>query len=156
MAWTTSTRILRLLQNTTLRDRLFAVDAVFTQAVFDQYEQEARSRVVARLLYAGYSDPGTTLTADSTTEGFLAGIVEAIMVSEAFANSKGIQWPPGVERRVESALTELQLVYEKKLPVPGLTPSTESGYGGSSASETSEDADSSRPQRMSREELAGY
>lgn len=153
MAWTTSTRIDRVLGSSTLRQKLFAVDGVYDADCLAQYEAEARARIVQRLVWAGYSDPGATLEAGTTTEALLAGYCEALMLMDAFAQAKGIQWPAGLRDRMETKATEALTLHESKLPIPGLTPSTTSGYGGISTSETDETVDGSRPQRMSRDQL---
>lgn len=153
MAWTTTTRVDRVLGSSTLRQKLFAVDGTFAQEMFDQYEAEARARVVQRLLWAGYSSPGATLTSGTDTEALLAGYVEALMVLDAFAQAKGIQWPAGLRDRLETKATEALTLHETKLPIPGLTPASDAGYGGISTSSTDETVSGSRPQRMSRDQL---
>jgi hypothetical protein len=150
MAWTTSTRVDRVLGSSTLRQKLFAVDNVYDADCFAQYEAEARARIVQRLVWAGYSDPGATLEAGTTTEALLAGYCEAVMLMDAFAQAKGIQWPAGLRDRMETKAKEALSLHESKLPIPGLTPSTSAGYGGVQATPTNEAIEGSRPQRMSR------
>lgn len=150
MAWVDSTRIDRLLGNSTLRQRLFSVDGSYDANAFAQYEAAARSKIVSYLLYAGYADPGDTLSSGTTSEAFLADLCAMLMVRNAFAQAKGIAWPAGLREATDQTLADLTAIYEKKLPVPGLTPSTVNGYGGvdvSSVLETDEDA---RPQRFNR------
>lgn len=156
MAWTTATRIDRVLGSSTLRQKLFAVDGVYDAAMLAQYEAEARGRIVQRLVWAGYSDPGDSLVAGSTTEAVLAGYCEALMLMDVFAQAKGIQWPAGLRDRVETKAKEALVLHESKLPIPGLTPSTSGGYGGVQATSTDEAVTGSRPQRMSRDQLKSW
>lgn len=152
MAWVDTDRMDNLLQSTLLRQKLFSLDGTFTQGVFDQYEAEARAEIASYLLYAGYTPP-TELEAGSLTEAFLAGLCGALMCHNAFAKSKGIAWPAGLRESVEQTIAKLTAIYDKKLPVPGLTPSGTGGYGGISTSSTNELIDGSRPQRLSRKQL---
>ncbi len=153
MAWVDTARVDNMLGSSTLRQALFALDGTYAAGVFNQYEAEARAEVISYLQQAGYASPGATLTSGSDAEAFLASRAAALMISNAFARTKGIQWPAGLRDQTEKLIQSLQALADRQLPVPGLEPSTTAGIGGAIGSETSEDIDGSRPQRISRGEL---
>lgn len=134
--WVDAPYLDSMLGSSILRQRLFSVDGVFSSDALEQYEVGARATVVSYLLFAGYSDPGETIDTTQTSGAFLADLCAALMVSRAFARTKGIQWPPGLADSVEASLAALEDIREKRLPVPGLSPSTVAGYGGVSGSRT--------------------
>jgi hypothetical protein len=113
-------------------------------AVFNQFEQTARVKVIAILQHAGYASPGTSLTTGLDSTHFLR-----MLCAAQFASRKGIKFPPSAE----DGFALLSAVYEKKIPVPGMSPSTSDGYGGSQFSATT--GTSGRPQQFSRAKLAG-
>jgi hypothetical protein len=119
-------------------------------AVFNQFEATARVKVIAVLQHAGYSSPGTALTTGLDSTHFLRMLCAAQWCREAFGNRKGVKFPPAIT----DAFDLLNAVYDKKLPVPGMSPSTADGYGGSIFSATS--GTSARPQRFSRSKLSGF
>lgn len=120
MAWVDSTYLGYAL-GTSLRDALFP-----TSDVVDQYELTARATVVSVLQYAGYADPGATLTSGTVTSAFLQKLLVAIMARDAAATRKGITLPSAVSE----GLAMLDQVYSRKLPIPGLQPDPAHGYGG--------------------------
>lgn len=120
MAWVDSTYLGYAL-GSGLRDALFP-----TSDVVDQYELTARATVVSVLQYAGYADPGATLTAGTVTTAFLQKLLVAIMCRDAAALRKSITLPSAVSE----GLVMLDQVYQRKLPVPGAQPEAAHGYGG--------------------------
>ena len=118
-----------------------------TSTVFNQFEASARVKVIAVMLYAGYPSPGETLTAGTDTTAFLQLLASAQWVREAYGNRKGIKAPPAVD----DAFNLLAAVYEKRIPIPGLTPTSTGGYGGSRFSRSSGTAP--RPQQFSRSKI---
>ena len=121
-----------------------------TTAVFNQYEHSARSKVLAILAHAGYESPGTALTDGTDSAAFLRSVCVAQLCREAAGNRKGITFPVAVT----DAFELLNAVYEKRLPVPGMTPSTSAGYGGVKISAGTGSA--ARPQVFARGKLTGY
>lgn len=100
-----------------------------------QYELLARSRVIAALQYAGYADPGDTLTetteAQKVTAAFYKQMAAAVLLRDAFALIPGIDISQAAQAAIGSGLALIDAVYEKKLPIPGATANTLDGYGGS-------------------------
>lgn len=119
-------------------------------SVFNQFESSARSNVIAVLQYAGYASPGSTLTSGTDATAFLQMLCAAQWCRSAFGNRKGLKFPPAIT----DAFELLNAVYEKRLPVPGMQPSTVGGYGGIRASATT--GDSARAQEFSRSKLSGF
>lgn len=119
-------------------------------AIFRQFEASARVKVIAILQHAGYASPGTALTTGLDSTHFLRMLCAAQWCREAFGNRKGIKFPPAIT----DAFDLLNAVYEKKIPVPGMSPATADGYGGSRFSATT--GDSARVQQFSRSKLAGF
>lgn len=145
MAWVDSTHLGYVL-GTGLRDALFP-----DSNALEQYELSARSTVESVMQYAGYASPGATLAdSTSTTSGFLKKLVVAIMSRDAAAQRSGIVLPSAVSE----GLMMLDQVYSRKLPIPGLTPGTRDGYGGSKFSATS--GNSGRPAQLSRSALKSW
>lgn len=123
-------------------------------AVFTQFEAGARAHVSAVLQYAGYSSPGDSLTAGTHTTAFLQRLALGVWCRDVFAARKGIKHP--LPEAAASALSTLEAVYEKKLPVPGGTPSTRDGYSGGQFSPTNASSTDGRPQQFSRSKLSGF
>lgn len=144
MAWLTTTYVDNVIGSTTRS----AVAP--STAVFNQFEATARVKVIAVLQHAGYASPGTSLTTGLDSTHFLRMLCAAQWCREAFGARKGIKFPPAIT----DGFDLLNAVWDKKIPVPGLSPSDEDGYGGSRFSATS--GDSSRPQQFSRSKLAGF
>lgn len=146
MAWVDSTYLGNAL-GTSLRDALFP-----SSDVIDQYELTARATVCSVMQYAGYAAPSVTLTSGTVTSGFLQKLLVAIMCRDAAAIRKGITLPSAVSE----GLVMLDQVYQRKLPIPGLEPEAEHGYGGVRFSPTSASATGARPQIMSRDALTKF
>lgn len=119
-------------------------------AVFNQFEGVARVKVLAVLQHAGYASPGTALTTGLDSTHFLRMLAAAQWCREAFGNRKGVKFPPAIT----DGFDLLNAVWDKKIPVPGLSPSTADGYGGSRFSPTT--GTGARPQQFSRSKLSGY
>lgn len=125
-----------------------------TGSVLTQYELDARSEVVSVIQYAGYSAPGPTMsTAASVSNAFLRSLCAGVILQKAYAYRKGIRMSPEVADAITRASAKLDAIYQKRLPVPGLTPSTRAGYGGSQFSPTT--GDDGRPAVFSRAGLRG-
>ena len=108
-----------------------------TSTVFDQFELSARATVTSVMQYAGYADPGATLTSGSISEAFLQKVTAAIMCRDAYAMRKGIQLPAGAQEMISQAAGLLDAVYSKRLPIPGMDPIAANGYGGARFTPTS-------------------
>ena len=121
-----------------------------TTAVFNQFEGTARIKVAAVLQHAGYTSPGTSLTEGQDSTLFLRMLSAAQWCREAFGNRKGIKFPPAIT----DGFNLLDAVWDKRIPVPGLEPRAEDGYGGSRFTSTS--GESGRPQVFSRRNLTGF
>lgn len=119
-----------------------------TSTVFDQYEIAARATVTSVMQYAGYADPGATLTTGSISEAFLQKITAAIMCRDAYSMRKGIQLPQGAQDMISQAAGLLDAVYSKRLPIPGMEPLSANGYGGVQFTSTSPYSPGGRPKRF--------
>ena len=144
MAWLTTTYVDNLIGQST------RAAVAPTTAVFNQFEGVARVKVIAVLQHAGYASPGTALTTGSDSTHFLRMLAAAQWCREAFGNRKGVKFPPAIT----DGFDLLSAVWDKKIPVPGLSPSTADGYGGALFSATS--GSGGRPQQFSRSKLSGY
>lgn len=138
MAWIDAT----YLQNAVGSSQVTALG--LTSGVLTQYELEARSTVLAVLQYAGYPDPGDTLTAGTVTTAFLQKLVAAIVLRDAYALRTGIEISEQTQETISHGVSLLDAVYNKRLPVPGLEPVARDGYGGVKFTPTS--GTSARPQ----------
>lgn len=118
-----------------------------TDPVFRQFEETARAKVIAVLQHAGYASPGTSLPTSGDAAAFLRMLCAAQWCREAFGNRKGISFPPSIT----DAFELLNAVYDRRIPVPGMHPSSADGYGGSRFSSRRD-----RPQVFSRRQLRGF
>jgi len=118
-----------------------------TTSRFDQYELLARSRVIACLQFAGYPAPSSTLPTyaagdqGEVTNAFLRQLVSAILLNDCYALVPGIELPEKTQSAISLGVSMCDAVYNKRLPVPGLTAVPENGYGGVQVS-------AGRPQRF--------
>lgn len=101
-----------------------------TGDVLSQFELSARATVTSVLQYAGYADPGATLTEGALATAFLQKMTAAILLRDAYALRVGIELSPQTQEVISHGLSMLDAVYAKKLPIPGLEPGTRDGYGG--------------------------
>jgi hypothetical protein len=116
-------------------------------SVFNQFEATARVKVISVLQHAGYASPGTSLTDNLDSTHFLRMLCAAQWCREAFGARKGVKFPPSIT----DGFDLLNAVWEKKIPVPGMVPSTADGYGGSRFTSSA-----ARPQQFSRSKLRGF
>lgn len=150
MAWIDETYLQNLIGSGTV-----TALGLSTAGVFAQFEGSARSRVLAVIQYAGYPSPGSDLTsADSDAANFLKACVASVMVREAMGMRKGIQLPETAQAVINATLLQLDAVYEKRLPVPGMTPNSLGGYGGFKLTPSS--GSSGVPQVWQRGKLRGF
>lgn len=120
-----------------------------------QYELDARAEVSSVIQYAGYSAPGPTMdAAASVSNAFLRSLCAGVILKKAYASRKGIRMSPDIADAITDARARLDAIYQKRLPVPGLTPSTRAGYGGSQFSPTT--GDDARSPVFSRSALRGF
>lgn len=94
-----------------------------------QYEAEARGIVGAVLTFAGYSPPAT-LTGTEDCAGLLRRVANAVMLRTIYQMIPGIQLPESMASMIGTATGELNAIYDKRLPVPGLTPTALAAIGG--------------------------
>jgi hypothetical protein len=120
------------------REKLFSDSAgVYDADVFAQYELGARATVLAVMQYAGYPDPGDTLTAGLPSTGLLSKLIGAIMVRDAYSTRRGVRLSQEATDAIGTSLSMLDAIYNKKLPIPGMAPQSAQGYGGVQFSPTS-------------------
>jgi hypothetical protein len=119
-------------------------------ASFNQYELSARSFVESVLQYAGYASPGTALTDGTIATAFLRKLTVAQWCREASAYRPGIEFP----KAIADDLALLQSVYDKRLPVPGSTPTSDGGYGATLTSPTT--GPNARPQVFAPSKMTGW
>lgn len=124
-----------------------------TGGVFAQYEAEARAVVSSALQYAGYSVP-TTIDTSSVAGAFIAKMTAAHIINNAFQYRKGVRLPFDPQGTITEGLMLLDAVHSKKLPVPGMTPDTLGGYGGTEGSPTT--GSNARPSYFGPGKLAGF
>lgn len=115
-------------------------------AAVSAFEKLARAEVQAAAQVAGYSI-GNTSTND---------MVQWLTAAEWFRLAGGLKKGIVVPDAVQVALEDLKLVREGKKPIPGLTPSTEDGIGGTKFSDTSETSSSARVQYFSRSKMTTW
>jgi hypothetical protein len=101
-----------------------------------QYESEARGVVAAVLVFAGYPVP-SAIAGTEDYAGLLRRLARAIMLRDVYAMRPGIAMPDATANMIGVAQGELNAVYEKRLPVPGLTPTAIAAIGGVSFSSAS-------------------
>lgn len=128
----------------------FASAVAPSTAVFSQYELSARAFVLSVLQYAGYESPGTALTDGTVTTAFLRKLTVAQWCREASAYRPGIEFP----KAIADDLGKLQAVYDRRLPVPGMTPSSDGGFGAVLSSPTS--GTDARPQVFAPSKMTGF
>lgn len=104
---------------------------------FTQYELMARARVIAVLQHAGYQAPSATLPtpasagdATDVANGFLQQMVASVLLNDVYALIPGISLPDKTATAIGIGQSLMTAVYDKKLPVPGLTAVARDGYGG--------------------------
>lgn len=110
---------------------------------FALFERWARSDVKAALQVAGYS------ASDTTTNETVERLAVARWCMHAFGTRKGFELPD----TIRDDLYRLEQVREGNYPIPGLTPNSEDGIGGSKFSNTSASATNGRPRYFSRSEF---
>lgn len=125
-----------------------------TGATFNHYEAAARGTVLSAMQYAGYSSPGTSVDHLSPTGGFLAQLCAQVMVRDAYQYRKGVRLPFDPSGTISESLMRLDAIYNKKLPIPGLTPDLLGGYGGNESS--SPVGTNARPTYFGPGKLSGF
>lgn len=122
-------------------------------STFTHYENAAQGTVISAMQYAGYTPPDTV--DHLTPQGaFLAQLVAGIMIRDAFQFRKGIRLPFDPSGTISEALFRLDALYNKKLPIPGMTPDTLAGYGGNISSPTT--GTNARPSYFGPGKLRGF
>ena len=128
------------------REKLFSDAAgAYSATVFAQYELGARATVLAVMQYAGYADPGATLTAGLVSTGFLSKLLAAVMIRDAYSTRRGVMSQSTTDA-VSVTLGMLDAIYNKRLPIPGMEPVAANGFGGVQFTPTSSYSTGSRPQ----------
>ena len=126
-----------------------------TGSVLTQYELDARAHVTSIIQYAGYTAPGPTMDSSaSVANAFLQSLACGYMLKKAYGVRKGIRMSPDIADTINDTSARLNEIYNKRLPVPGLTASSRAGYGGLQVSPTT--GDSARPQVFSRSSMKGF
>lgn len=120
--------------------------ATTTASSFGQYEKWARSDVQAAAQVAGYS------LGDTTSNDTIKRLAIAKWYSLAASIRSGIPIPDEIREQ----LFRLEQLRLGQYPIPGLTPSSRDGVGGSKFSSQSETSTSGRTQFMSRSKLFGW
>lgn len=93
--------------------------------IFNQFEVAARATVISSIEHAGYTAPDT-LDLSSVTGGFLGKLIGGVLLRDGYSSRNGTELPA----MAQEAVSMLDAIYDKRLPIPGLTPSTLDGYGG--------------------------
>lgn len=127
MAWVTSSYLDNAI-TTAARTALGLTGSVLTQ-----YEAAARSTVIATMQFAGYT-PATSIDTSTDTGAFLAKLVSALIIRDAYQYRKGVRLPFDPSGTISEGLFLLDAVHTKRLPIPGMEPSTLDGYGGGASS----------------------
>lgn len=91
-----------------------------TTPIFDQYEEQARVTVQAAAQVAGYT------IADDSANATVKLLVLGQWVLLAYQLQKGLDVPPAIR----TYLNWLELIRSGDMPIPGLTPSSRDGIGG--------------------------
>ena len=127
MAWVTSSYLDNAI-TTAARTALGLSGGVLTQ-----YEASARATVIATMQFAGYTAP---VSVDTTTDtgAFLAKLVSALIVRDAYQYRKGVRLPFDPSGTISEGLFLLDAVHTKRLPIPGMEPSSLDGFGGNAGS----------------------
>lgn len=121
---------------------------------FSHFELAARGTVLSAMQYAGYADPGDTMDHTTVTGAFLAQLCAGVMIRDAFQYRKGVRLPFDPSGTISESLMRLDAIYNKKLPIPGLTPDTLAGYGGNVSSPTT--GTNARPSYFGPGKLNGF
>lgn len=121
--------------------------------VLSQYELEARGVVASALQYAGYSVP-TSIDTTTVAGAFLAKLVAAHVINNAYQYRKGVRLPFDPQGTITEGLAMLDAVHNKRLPVPGMSPGTLAGYGGSEGAPLT--GPNARPQYFTPGKLVGF
>ena len=103
-----------------------------------QYELDARSKVIAGMLFAGYAAPDATLTETTNdqqvTAAYLKSMCAGIMLDMAYALIPGISLTEQAQRVISNAYRMLNGLFatdvSAKVPIPGMVPSALDGIGG--------------------------
>lgn len=113
---------------------------------FDQFEAMARAKVKAACAFAGYE------LGDTTTNDMVKMLTLGQWVWIAYGARKGLEVPGAIL----DSLRLLDGVRQGEVPIPGLTPSSRDGVGGTKFSTTSTNVASSvdtRPRMFGRKQL---
>ena len=113
-----------------------------TTDVFNQFEEQARAKVQAALSQAGYTE---AMSVNTTTNDTVKLLTLGQWVLAAYGLRKGLSIPPAIA----DAISMLALFRSGEMEVPGLTPDSFDGVGGSKFSGT-------RTPRMSRDEMGEW
>lgn len=117
-----------------------------TTAGFIVFEGMARAEVQAAAQVAGYSI-GNTSSND---------MVKLLAVGQFFLAAGGLKKGLPPSEYIQRAIADLDLVRTGKKPIPGLSPSTEDGIGGTQFSSSSDDDTDGRVQHFSRAKLSTW
>lgn len=150
MAWIDST----YLQNMIGSSQVTALG--LTGDVLTQYEASARATVLAVLQFAGYASPGDSLTAGQVSTAFLQKLTAAILLRDAYGMRKGIRLSSEAADLISQGVGMLDAVYAKKLPVPGMEPVAQNGYGGVRFSPSSSSSTNGRVSQFARDKLTSF
>lgn len=122
--------------------------------VLGQYELTSRAAVLSALQYAGYSSPGSTVDTATEAGAFLASLCAGLILRDAYQYRKGVRLPFDPSGTISEALFRLDALYNKRLPIPGMSPDTLAGYGGTAASPQT--GTNARPSYFGPGKLAGF
>ena len=120
--------------------------ALANTAGFALYEKMARAEVQSAAQVAGYS------LGNTSTNDMIQWLTLGQWYLFAGGLKKGLQPSEFVQRSIET----LELVRKGEKPIPGVTPSTEDGIGGTQFSSTSEDDADGRIQHFSRTKMSTW
>ena len=112
-------------------------------ARFLQYEEQARTTVIAKCKVAGYS------VATNDANPMIKEMVLGQWYVKALGLKKGIIVPPAIA----DSINQLERVQDGKLPIPGKTPNARDAVGGNQFSSTT--GSSGRKQYFSRSKFRG-
>lgn len=120
--------------------------ALCNTAGFVAFEAMARAEVQSAAQVAGYS------LGNTSTNGMVQWLTLGQWYVKAAMLRKGIE-PPEM---IRASIADLELVRKGEKPIPGVTPSTEDGIGGTQFSSTSEDDADGRIQHFSRTKMSTW
>lgn len=123
-------------------------------SVLAQYEIASRATVVSMLQHAGYSSPGATVDTSTEAGAFLASLAAGLVIRDAYQLRKGVRLPFDPSGTISEALFRLDALYNKRLPIPGMEPTADAGYGGTEGSPTT--GTNARPSYFGPGKLAGF